>query len=663
MSEFPPDSENSGFGSPEKRDTDDWVTPNAAPVIPDDDADGWVTVPPVAKPVDTTPLPTDPVVVEPTDDQPEPAPIDTTSIPTPALELEKPIQSKKSVPDWLVKIQQQWRLIVLITGLVMLVGSVVFMVVNGLSGSGGQAAPNLVFKDTQTFSEAAAGDPAWVNPLLANTQADRDLSSLVYSGLTRLDEFGQPVPDLAQSWDISEDGLTYTFNLRPGVTWHDGEPFTAEDVAFTMSLLRAPDFPGPPELGIFWRTVETYAVNDSTIQFVLTQPLAAFPEYARIGILPAHWLAGIAPADLDNDPFNLDPVGTGPLQWDYIEEGNRTTEVHLSPYSDFYDSQRRITLNEVVFRFYANSNRAFQSVDGVEAQAMGGLTPEQVEAALTSPGLNVYASQLPVYGAVIFNQQNESLPFFQEQEVRLALIMALNRRGIVNSALSGQAVRSDSVVLPGTWAYNSNLTPVPYNPNQADQLLTEAGWTRQGGERLRGEERLKFSLLVSSRTTDQELGKAMIEQWQEIGVQVDLEVVDIDERMDRLESGTFDAALVEFSQGGLADPDPYPFWHESQTGEGQNYSGLVDHDISEALEIARKDMNGVRRAEMYRYLQQLFNEHGAAVLLYRPVYHYAVSCQISGVQPIIMADPSDRFRNMHEWRIVSPENIDEVCSN
>jgi peptide/nickel transport system substrate-binding protein len=658
MSGFPPDSEQPDFEAPEERDAADWVTPNAAPVNPEDESDGWVTVPPVTRPKETSSLPDDPVVAEPTEDQPDLPPSDTTSLPVPTLELAKSGEPETTTSNGWEKIRQQWQLIVLIAGLVMLVGSVIFMLVNRLSGgAGGQTAPNLVFRDTQTFSEAAPGKPALVNPLLATTQADRDLSSLVFSGLTRLDEFGQPAPDLAQNWDISPDGLTYTFNLRPGVSWHDGEPFTAEDVAFTMSLLRAPDFPGPPELGTFWRTVETYAVNDSTVKFVLTQPLAAFPEYARIGILPAHWLAGIDPADLSDDPFNIDPIGTGPLQWDYIEQGNRTTEVHLSPYPDFYDSQRRVSLDEVVFRFYPNSNRAFQSVDGVEAQAMGGLTPEQVEAALTSPGLNVYASQLPVYGAVIFNQQSESLPFFQEQEVRLALIMALDRRKLVNDVLSGQATRSDSTVLPGTWAYDSELTPVPYNPNQADQLLTEAGWARQG------DARLSFTLLVSDRTTDRQLGEAIIEQWQAIGVQVELEVVDTGDRVERLESGNFDATLVEFSQGGLADPDPYPFWHESQAGEGQNYSGLADGDISEALEIARRDTNGVRRAESYRSFQQLFNEHGAAVLLYRPVYHYAVSCQITGVQPIIMADPSDRFRNMHEWQIVSPDAIDEVCSN
>jgi peptide/nickel transport system substrate-binding protein len=663
MSEFPPDSEQPGFEAPEKRDTADWVTPKTTPVIPEDEADGWVTVPPIPTPEETTVLPGDPVVVEPAEGQPDPLPSETGTMPVLPLELVELAQDKAPASSRSGETRQRWPLIVLIAGLVMLVGSVVFMLVNRLPGSSGQTTPNLVFKDTQTFSEAAIGEPALVNPLLATTQADRDLSRLVFSGLTRLDEFGQPAPDLAQSWDVSQDGLTYTFTLRPGVTWHDGEPFTAEDVAFTMSLLRAPDFPGPPELGSFWRTVETYAVDDSTVQFVLTQPLAAFPEYARIGVLPAHWLAGIDPAELPDDPFNTNPIGTGPLQWDYIKEANRAIEVHLSPYPNFYDSQRRISLDEVVFRFYPNGNRAFQNLDGVEALAMGGLTPEQLDAALTSPGLNVYTSQLPVYGAVIFNQQSESLPFFQEQEVRLALIVALDRQALVNDYLSGQAIRSDSIILPGTWAYHSGLAPLPYNPNQADQLLTGAGWMRQGEERLRGTERLNFTLLVSDRPADQQLGELIIKQWQAIGVQVELDVVDADEQMERLESGSFDAALVEFSQGGLADPDPYPFWHESQAGEGQNYGGFADRDISEVLEVARKDANGVRRAESYRSFQQLFNERGAAVLLYRPVYHYAVSCQITGVQPIILSDPSDRFRNMHEWRIVPPDEINEVCSN
>lgn len=561
----------------------------------------------------------------------------------------------------------RWQFILLGVGLVLIAGAVLFFVLHR-SGDERAAPPRFEFSETQTYVEAVVGKPMLVNPLLAVSQADRDLVALIFSGLVRVDEFGQPVPDLAESWDVSEDGLIYTFRLRSGVQWHDGAPFTAEDVAFTMSLLRDPNFPGPADLGAFWRTVETYIVDDATVRFVLTQPLSAFPEYAGIGILPAHLLGGINPADLPSDPFNLAPIGTGRLRWVSSEQEGGATVVHLEPHTAFYDPARRVQLSAVDLRFYPDANLAFRAL-GPDAQALGGLTPSQLEAAFASPELNIYTARLPIYAAIIFNQQAPTrLPFFQDEAVRVALAAALDRQALVEDFLSRQALLADSTVLPGTWAFNPLVTPTPYDVTAAAQALDEAGWTLSGNVRSKDSTPLAFTLLVTDRASDRQLGQAIVEQWRALGVNVTLQTLSAADLLERLqtpapggEGRNFDAALVEFSQGRLADPDPYPFWHEAQAEQGQNYSGFADRDISEALEIARRDPNGVRRAELYRSYQQWFWERGAAILLYNPVYHYAVSCQVQGVQLQILVDPSDRFRNLHEWYIVQPDQLDQVC--
>ncbi len=551
----------------------------------------------------------------------------------------------------------RWQVIALGVGLAMIVGALTFMILQ----PGRLEERSVSFIETQTYSEAIVGEPLWVNPLLARSQADRDLVALVFSGLTRVDEFGQPIPDLAERWKVSRDGLTYTFYLRSDVTWHDGTPFTTDDVAFTMSLLRDLDYPGPSDLGNFWRTVETYADDDRTIRFVLTQPLAGFPEYAGIGILPAHLLGGVDPSDLPSDPFNLAPVGTGRLRWVSMEQSGNLTVVSLAPSKNFYDPGRQVRLDEVNLRFYPDTNRAFRAL-GSDAQALGNLTPTQLDAALSSPGLNVYSARLPLYTALILNQRNsDTLPFFQDEAVRLALAMALDREGIVAQLLPRQALVANSSILPGTWAYHSALTPIAYDPDRAAALLDEAGWYLEGSERVKEGVSLSFKLLVSERQTDRRVGEAIVDAWGALGVKASLQPLSAATLLERLQSGSYDTALVEFSQGWLADPDPYPFWHESQIGQGQNYSGFADRDISEALEIARKDPNGVRRAELYRDYQQWFIDRAAAILLYNPVYHYAVSCQVGGIQLIILAEPSDRFRNMHEWQILPPDRLDEVC--
>ncbi len=300
---------------------------------------------------------------------------------------------------------------------------------------------------------------------------------------------------------------------------------------------------------------------------------------------------------------------------------------------------------------------------------MGGLTPAELDAALASRSLNVYTARLPVYAAIIFNQQAPSrLPFFQEDAVRQALTAGLDREAIVRDTLPRQAVVAVSPIMPGTWAHDPALQPIPYDPGRAAALLDEAGWLQEGTTRAREEAPLAFTLLVSNRGLDEAIGEAVAAQWWALGVDVTLEVVDPAELLERLQTTTeegrdFDAALVEFGQGRLADPDPYPFWHESQIEEGQNYSGFADRDVSEALEIARKDPNGVRRAEMYRSFQAAFVEEAAAVLLYNPVYHYAVSCQMQGVQLMILVDPGDRFRTLDQWRIASPAERAQVCGD
>ncbi|MBN1312699.1 MAG: hypothetical protein JXB30_14885 [Anaerolineae bacterium] len=561
----------------------------------------------------------------------------------------------------------RWQVIVLIIGLVMIVGAVAYMIINNKSDPGPR---EVALSVTQTYTEAIVGKPIWVNPVLAVSQADRDLVSLLFSGLTRIDEYGQPVPDLASDWDVSADGLTYTFNLRTDVTWHDGTPFTADDVAFTMGLLRDPDFPGPADLGAFWRTVETYIEDETVIRFVLTQPLSAFPEYAGIGILPEHLLAGISPDDLPQDPFNLNPIGTGRLQWISLQEQGNSITVELEPHTDYHDRQRRVQLSDIDLHFYPDSNRAFRTL-GSDAQALGGLSPAQLKGVLDSPELAVYSSRLPVYAAIILNQSApERLPFFQELEVRQALILSLDRSGLVAQVLPRVATPANSTILPGTWAYNDALTPIPYDTARAAQLLDEASWVLgENGTRAKEEAQLTFTLLVTNQDADSQAGEMIVRQWRELGVDVTLKTLDAEKLLERIQTPQegdqgrdFDAALVEFSQGRLADPDPYAFWHESQIETGQNYGGYADRDISEALEIARKDPNGVRRTELYRGFQQRFLEQAAAILLYNPLYHYAVSCQIQGVQLMILVDPSDRFRNMEQWRLLSPEEAEQYCS-
>jgi len=169
------------------------------------------------------------------------------------------------------------------------------------------------------YREAVAGKPQFINPLLAQyNQVDQDLTALIFNGLTRSDGQGGLEPDLAKSWIVSEDGLVYVFKLREDIRWQDGEPFTADDVMFTLSLMQDPEFPGVPYLGNLWQTVTVEKLDDYTVRFTLPEPFPAFVDFTTIGILPHHLLKDMPARDLLNHPFNLSPVGTGRFRLDEV---------------------------------------------------------------------------------------------------------------------------------------------------------------------------------------------------------------------------------------------------------------------------------------------------------------------------------------------------------
>ena len=170
-------------------------------------------------------------------------------------------------------------------------------------------------RPSDSYVEAVADEPPLLNPILAPfTLARQDVLPLVFSGLVRADPAGNLAPDLAEAWDVSRDGRVYTFQLRERLTWHDGEPLDAHDVAFTIGLIQAPDHQGSQELADLWRGVSVEVPDARTVRFSLPEPLASFPEHLTLGLLPRHLLGGIPPSELPLHPFNRQPVGSGPYR-------------------------------------------------------------------------------------------------------------------------------------------------------------------------------------------------------------------------------------------------------------------------------------------------------------------------------------------------------------
>lgn len=508
-----------------------------------------------------------------------------------------------------------------------------------------------------TYVESVGGYPQSLNPLLSfYNDADNDVVSLVYSGLTRLGMYGEVEPDLAVGWEIDFSGITYTFKLNRSALWHDGAYVTADDVLFTTSLLQDPDYPGPPDIGALWRSVQVIRVDDYTVQFALAQPYAPFLDYTTIPLLPAHRLSGIRAAMLPSLEFNRDPIGTGPFRVaERIEtQEGQITQVTLRRFPRYYGEAPYI--ENILLRFYPTPRAAFEAYQDGLVEGISRIPTELLPEAFAEPNLNLHSATTSEMVMVYLNSFVTDTLTFDDTRVRQALFYGLDRQALVDNVLMGQAVLPETPLLPGTWAYSTEgVHTYRHDIAQAQSLLADAGWTREWvTDTLRDAsgQPFAFSLLVANEQQDLAIARALVAQWSRLGISVTLEGVPPLALSGVLESRTYQAALARLVIPG--DPDPYPFWHETQAlpGQGQNYAGFRDRRISEIVEEARITVNRERRLQLYQEFQQRFMEEVPALPLFVPVYTYGVDARVNGEQIGPLMHTGDRFRTIANWYVL-----------
>lgn len=499
-----------------------------------------------------------------------------------------------------------------------------------------------------TYREGIAGIPQFINPLLAQyNQVDQDLSALIFNGLTRFNGQSELEPDLARSWTVSDDGLVYVFKLRNDIRWQDNQPLTAADVIFTVALMQDPDFPGVPYLGDLWRTVTVEQLDDYTVRFSLVEPFPAFADFTTIGILPEHLLQDMSARELLNHPFNLKPVGTGPFKLDEVN-----TEFARLSVNPFYAGPK-LRLAHLELRFYPSYQETIAAYQAGTVQGISFVPPQAIPTVETIDSLDLYTARLSGYEIIYLNLQDPAnAPFFQEVEVRQALMMALDRQALIDQALHGQGILANGPIRAWSWAYNPDQPWITFDLSKANILLDEAGWRDTDGDGLRDKEGrpLAFNLLTSDDPDRIKVAETASKQWRQAGIGASVEVVGagLGERLARHQ---FQAALAEVLLTG--DPDPYPFWHQTQIEGGQNYAGWSSDEASMLLEQARTVTDKGLRNDFYFEFQRIFAEELPSLILFNPVYTYGVSQEVHDVQLGPMINASDRFRTIANWYLLT----------
>lgn len=510
------------------------------------------------------------------------------------------------------------------------------------------------------FSEGLVGTPRFINPVLAASDTDRDLSALVYSGLMRVSQDGTLVPDLAESYSISEDGTTYTFILKPNLVFHNGEPITSEDVKFTVEKVKDPNLRSPRRGD--WDGVVVEAPDPRTVKFVLSGQYSPFLENTTLGILPAALWKNLSTEEFAGSALNMNPVGTGPYQ---IAE-TRLLQSGVPEYYIFESFDKfaleKPYIDAVQVSFYGSETDLFKDYESGKIQAIGALPPEKVDL-VRQKGEQVEASPLPRVFGVFFNQTAQDI--FTDKAVREALDKAVNRDTIVRNILHGQADVSGPFP-PGSLGVESASTPEGGQPGEgegtdrislAKSILEDAGWkqdseTHVWEKTVKGEKKtLSFSLSTSDAPELKAVALSLKKDWESLGAKVEVKIFETsDLNQNIIRPRKYDALL--FGEIVGREPDPYAFWHSSQRLDpGLNIALYANVKTDKILEEIREEPNLEERKKLYKSFQDEIFLDIPAVFLYSPRFLYALPEDIRHVVLPPIVYPSERFSDIYQWYI------------
>lgn len=542
-----------------------------------------------------------------------------------------------------MKIELRWQLLLAAVCVAFLVSLLGFQI-----QSAGQCA-TLVPSAGGRLVEGRVGQPQHLNPLLSKSNPiDQELVNLLFDGLTRYSDQGRLEPALAQSWEIDEDGTTYHFNLREDILWHDGEPFNANDVVFTYGLLQNEEFTSPDSLNELWSSVTISSTGEFKVDFILEKPYSPFLNATTLGILPEHLLGQVPSGEIADHPFNRSPVGTGPFLVVPGNEFRRDGFLLLAPNPHYW--RGRAALDSAEFRFYPDGAAIVEAFEDGEIHSLTVFPNADIEQLGALSGIRLYSSGAPRYTQLIFNLTDSASPAVRRPEVRRALIQSLDRETIIDQALSGQGLPLNGPYLPNSWAYNPFVF-AGYNflPEASAGVLESLGWVIAEGSQFRSfeGEPLRLRLLTTDDPTHLSIAGIIADQWENVGVDSELMIVDSANLDTNLMDREYDVALVDIEP--LNDPDLYDFWSQEAIINGQNYGGWNNRRASEALETARKLTSVEERRPYYDAFLQYFEEDIPAFTLFQHVSTYGISDEVKDVDIGRIDSPRDRYQSFADW--------------
>jgi len=491
--------------------------------------------------------------------------------------------------------------------------------------------PNYFGPDTgpaygDLFIDGTIGDASTLLPPLASDASSAGIIGLIYNGLVKYDGNLNLVGDLAQSWDVSRDGLTITFHLRHGVKWQDGAPFTAQDALFTYRVMVDPKTPTAYS-GDYLQVKKAEALDDYTFRVTYAQPFAPALGSWGLAMLPKHLLAG---QDITESPLARHPVGTGP----YIFKKWRTGQIIALHYNPNY-FEGRPYLNGYLCRVIPDLATMFLELKSGNIDRMS-LTPLQYTRQTAYAKFNrMYKKYRYMPFSYIYLGYNLRDPLFADRRVRQALTHAINKKEIIDGVLMGLGEEANGPYKPGTWYYNPNVPKFPYDPAKAKALLAAAGWHPNADGILSKDGRPFEFTILTNQGNDIRVRTAEIIQRRlhQIGIIVHIRTIEwaafLKEFIDKRR---FQAVLLGWNTG--LDPDQYDIWSSTKTKPGElNFVGYQNPEVDALLSQGRHTFDREKRRRAYFKFQEVLAEDQPYTFLFVPDALPAISRRFHGIKP------------------------------
>jgi peptide/nickel transport system substrate-binding protein len=498
------------------------------------------------------------------------------------------------------------------------------------------------------YTEGLVGTPQLINPIYAiSSDVDMDLERLIFSGLMKFDPEQGLVPDLAESYQISNDHKIYTFTLRDDARWHDGTPVKADDVVFTISAIQNREYRSP--LFVSWSGVAVEQIDERTVRFTLSEPFAPFLSLTVVGLLPAHIWQDVNPANAELTELNKKPIGSGPFQFEKLAKDAKGTikNYTLKRNADFYGGAPYI--EQLHFKFYSDNSEALNALKNRQVEGMGFVPLEETAALSHDRDLQLIFPSLPEYTAVFFNQKRQ--PNLTDALIREALTLATDKDAILQKALFGHGQSINSFILPSAVGYYPDVKKINFDLPDAQDRLESAGWlVPEGGSiRKKGDAQLSLELVTLNTPELVATANELRSQWALAGIELNVKIVSAAQFQNEiLKNRSYDMVLSGELYG--IDPDPYAFWHSSQANyPGLNLAQYANRKSDEAIEKGRSTTNNDERATAYQELQTQVVDSLSAIFLYQPSYSYAITKKVQGIDLTRIVVPADRFANANTW--------------